>query len=121
MDVALASAMLKVLLEEGYVDDSFVQERTTGFDEVKKHVEALDLDDLASETGVSIEEIKEAAIRFGSAASGMIMTARGVEQQTDGYLAVRQFYQYAPCNREDRQTRQRLWRRYRSSQWSRWP
>jgi assimilatory nitrate reductase catalytic subunit len=91
MDAALVNAMLKVLLEEGYVDDSFVENRTTGFGEVKKHVEELVLEDLANVTGVSIGDIQEAAIRFGSAASGMIMTARGVEQQTDGYLAVRNF------------------------------
>lgn len=90
-DVALSSAMIKVLVEEGYVDSSFVQQRTTGFHEVKQYVESLDLDVLASEAGVSAEDIKEAARRFGRAASGMIMTARGVEQQTDGYLAVRNF------------------------------
>ncbi|MBB6446583.1 assimilatory nitrate reductase catalytic subunit NasC [Bacillus benzoevorans] len=90
-DVALASAMLKILLEEGYVDHSFVRERTTGFAEVKKHVAALDFDELVSKIGVSLEDLKEAAIRFGSAASGMILTARGVEQQTDGYLAVRNY------------------------------
>lgn len=90
-DVALASAMLKVLLEEGYVAHSFISKRTTGFEQVKRHIESLELDDLASKIGVSLEDIRHAAIRFGSAASGIILTARGIEQQTDGYLAVRNF------------------------------
>jgi assimilatory nitrate reductase catalytic subunit len=91
MDAALANAMLKVLIEEGYVDESFLKERTTGFKEVKHHVEALDLENLSTITGVPVEDIQEAARRFGRAASGMIMTARGIEQQTDGYMAVRNF------------------------------
>ncbi|KAA9024018.1 molybdopterin-dependent oxidoreductase [Niallia endozanthoxylica] len=90
-DVALSSAMIKILIEEGYVDNAFVQQRTTGFHEVKKYIESLDLDVLANEAGVSADDIKEAARHFGRAPSGMIMTARGVEQQTDGYLAVRHF------------------------------
>lgn len=91
MDAALANAMLKVLIEEGHIDEHFLKERTTGFDEVKQHVAALHLENLVEMTGVPIEAIQEAARKFGKAASGMIMTARGVEQQTDGYMAVRNF------------------------------
>lgn len=91
MDAALANAMLKVLIEEDFIDQPFISERTTGFTEVKQHIEALHLGELAEMTGVPIEDIQEAARRFGMAASGMIMTARGVEQQTDGYMAVRNF------------------------------
>jgi len=91
MDAALANAMLKVLIEEEYTDEVFLKERTTGFSEVKQYVTSLDLEDLAEMTGISLEDIREAARRFGKAASGMIMTARGVEQQTDGYMAVRNF------------------------------
>lgn len=91
MDAALANAMLKVLMEEEYIDEVFLKERTTGFSKVKQHVEALHLENLAEMTGVPMEDIQQAARRFGEAASGMIMTARGVEQQTDGYMAVRNF------------------------------
>lgn len=91
MDVALANAMLKVLIEEAYIEEAFLMMRTTGFTEVKQHIEALHLEELAEMTGVPIADIQEAARRFGKAASGMIMTARGVEQQTDGYMAVRNF------------------------------
>jgi len=91
MDAALSNAMLKILIEEEYIDEAFLKERTTGFQEVKQHVEAQDLENLAEITGVPLEDIQEAARRFGKAASGMIMTARGVEQQTDGYMAVRNF------------------------------
>ncbi len=91
MDAALANGLLKVVIEEGFIDKSFLKKRTTGFDEVKAHISSLDLAAIAEITGVPEEDIREAGIRFGQAASGMILTARGVEQQTDGSMAVRNF------------------------------
>jgi assimilatory nitrate reductase catalytic subunit len=40
-------------------------------------------------TGVSEDEIRAAGKAFGEAVTGMVFTARGVEQQTDGYMSVR--------------------------------
>ncbi|OES46343.1 assimilatory nitrate reductase catalytic subunit NasC [Domibacillus iocasae] len=91
MDAALANGLLKVILDGGYADESFLENRTTGFDEVKAHIDAIDLTEISLITGVPKEEIEEAGRRFGEAASGMILTARGVEQQTDGSMAVRNF------------------------------
>ena len=42
-------------------------------------------------TGVPAEQIEKAATMFGQKETGMIFTARGVEQQTDGSAAVRNF------------------------------
>lgn len=91
MDAALANGLLKVIMDSGYVDEVFLSKRTTGFDEVQAHVDSLELEEIAFITGVPKEDIEEAGRRFGQAASGMILTARGVEQQTDGSMAVRNF------------------------------
>lgn len=91
MDAALANGMQKVLLEEGLIDPAFLKERTKGAAELKAHLRALDLEEIAELTGVPSADIRKAAIAYGKAASGMIFTARGVEQQTDGYMAVRGF------------------------------
>lgn len=91
MDAALANGLLKVIVEEGYIDTSFLKKRTTGFDEVKAHINSLELAQIADITGVPEKDIREAGLRFGEAASGMVLTARGVEQQTDGSMAVRNF------------------------------
>ena len=40
-------------------------------------------------TGVPSDQIEKAATMFGKMETGMIFTARGVEQQTDGSVAVR--------------------------------
>jgi assimilatory nitrate reductase catalytic subunit len=90
-DAALANGLLKVILEENYVDENFVRERANGFEEVKKHVMSLHLEEIEEITGVPIEYIRKAAVKFGKEETGMIFTARGVEQQTDGVMAVRNF------------------------------
>lgn len=91
MDAALVNGMLKVLMEEGYVDESFTEDRTNGFKELKEHLAAVDLNEIAEITGVPLAQIRQAAEAFGKAATGMVFTARGVEQQTDGHMAVRNF------------------------------
>nr|WP_307585076.1 molybdopterin oxidoreductase family protein [Paenibacillus wynnii] len=91
MDAALVNGMLKVLVDEAYVDETFAGERTNGFHELKEHLATVDLNNIAEITGVPLAQIRQAAEAFGKAATGMVFTARGVEQQTDGYMAVRNF------------------------------
>ncbi|MFC0270409.1 molybdopterin oxidoreductase family protein [Metabacillus herbersteinensis] len=89
MDAALANGLLKVIIEENLLDEQFIKKRATGFEEVREYVTSLSLHDLSDLTGVPIEQIKTAAIKFASEESGMLFTARGVEQQIDGTAAVR--------------------------------
>ncbi|GLX69217.1 assimilatory nitrate reductase catalytic subunit NasC [Paenibacillus glycanilyticus] len=91
MDAALVNAMLKVIVDEKLTDEEFIRNRTKGFDAVKEHVSSLNLEEIADYTGVSIELIRKAAIQFGKARTGMVFTARGVEQHADGHMAVRNF------------------------------
>ncbi|MCL7749682.1 assimilatory nitrate reductase catalytic subunit NasC [Halalkalibacter alkaliphilus] len=91
MDAALANGLLKVILEENLIDEQFIAKRVSGFDEVKEYIASLDLEEISEQTGVPIEQIKKAATVFGREESGMIFTARGIEQQTDGSASVRNF------------------------------
>lgn len=90
-DAALANGLLKVIIEENLIDDTFIQEHVNGFEGVKEYVSSLKLEEIEEMTGVPVEQIRKAAIRFGKEESGMIFTARGVEQQTDGSISVRNF------------------------------
>ncbi|TXC89484.1 molybdopterin oxidoreductase family protein [Metabacillus litoralis] len=89
MDAALANGLLKVIIDEDLVDKQFVQERATGFEKVKEHINSLSLDEISTLTDVPIEQMRTAAIKFASEDSGMLFSARGVEQQIDGTHAVR--------------------------------
>ncbi|WP_246302871.1 assimilatory nitrate reductase catalytic subunit NasC [Paenibacillus plantarum] len=91
MDATLANGMLKVLLEEGCLDEEFVANRTTGLTELRAHLDSLDMEEIAHLTGVPSQLIRKAALSYGKAQTGMVFTARGVEQQTDGHMAVRNF------------------------------
>ncbi|WP_127530840.1 assimilatory nitrate reductase catalytic subunit NasC [Paenibacillus kobensis] len=91
MDAALVNGMLRTLLDEGLVDESFVRARTRGYEALRAHIGAQSLEEIALLTGVPADSIRRAAIAFGRAETGMVFTARGVEQQTDGYMAVRNF------------------------------
>jgi assimilatory nitrate reductase catalytic subunit len=91
MDAALVNGMLKVILDEKLTDESFIQKRTKGFSAVKEHLDRVDLEEVADMTGVGMDRIRKAAIAFGKAATGMVFTARGVEQHADGHMAVRNF------------------------------
>lgn len=90
-DAALANGLLKVILEENLIDESFIQQQVNGFAEVKEYISTLNLEEIAELTGVPLEDIQKAGIKFGKEESGMILTARGIEQQTDGTAAVRNF------------------------------
>ncbi|WP_372630400.1 molybdopterin oxidoreductase family protein [Cohnella sp.] len=90
-DAALANGLLKVVFEEGLTDEAFIRQRTTGFEELREHVAKLDLEEIAELTGVAAADIRRAAIAYGKAGTGMIFTARGVEQHSDGHMAVRNF------------------------------
>ena len=90
-DAVLANGLLKVMIEENYVDEKFIQERVNGFEEVREYVLSLSMKEIEEITGVPIQLIRKAAVRFGSEESGMIFTARGVEQHTNGSKTVRNF------------------------------
>ncbi|MGG3955194.1 nitrate reductase [Bhargavaea massiliensis] len=90
-DAALVNGFLKVIFDEGYVDYAFVDEKTEGFAELKEHIDRIQLDEIAQLTGIAPEVIRFAAIQYASAQTGMVFTARGVEQQTNGNMTVRNF------------------------------
>ncbi|CAM3582061.1 assimilatory nitrate reductase catalytic subunit [Aeromicrobium ponti] len=90
-DAALANGILKALVEEKEIDLPFIEGRTKGFEEIKAYLGTLTLEEVEELTGVPANQIRKTAIMFGKAATGMIFTARGVEQQTDGYHTVRNF------------------------------
>ncbi|WP_058306913.1 assimilatory nitrate reductase catalytic subunit NasC [Gracilibacillus massiliensis] len=90
-DVALASGILKILIDLNLIDHEFIQKRTEHFEDVKKYIQSLNLDTIATDTGISLDDLYQTALVFGRESSGMIFTARGVEQQINGTDTVRSF------------------------------
>ncbi|MFD1954440.1 molybdopterin oxidoreductase family protein [Paenibacillus thailandensis] len=94
-DAVLVSAMLKMIVDEGWIDEAFIRERTNGFEHMKEKLGELRLDDCAKVTGVELRDIRKAAAAYALAETGMIFTARGVEQHADGHMAVRNYLNMA--------------------------
>jgi formate dehydrogenase alpha subunit len=83
-DVALLNGMMNVILSEGLADEEFIRERTEGFEEFRKTVEAYTPERAAEICGVEAEEIRRAARTFATAPSAAIVYAMGITQHTTG-------------------------------------
>jgi anaerobic selenocysteine-containing dehydrogenase len=60
-DLALALGMINVIIEEGLYDSNFVQHWTSGFNELKAHVQEYTPEKVADNTWVAAEVIKQAS------------------------------------------------------------
>jgi len=83
-DVALLNAMLRVLIEDGLVDERYVRSRTNGWAEVRAAAFEMSLDEAERASGVPRARIVAAARLYGDAPTSLIMHARGVEHSTHG-------------------------------------
>ncbi len=83
-DLALANGMLNVLIRERLVDEAYIAERTTGFDDVRRAVRLYWPDRVERISGVPEADIVRAARVLAGAKTAMILTARGAEQHSSG-------------------------------------
>jgi len=83
-NVALLNGMMKVIIEEGLEDQRFIAERTEGYEEFKKLIDALNLEEAAQITGVSVSLIREAARMYAQAETASILYAMGITQHSSG-------------------------------------
>ncbi|WP_251562785.1 molybdopterin oxidoreductase family protein [Paenibacillus pasadenensis] len=90
-DARLAALMLRLILDEGLENRGFIEARTEGFEEAVRQLEGIDTAFAAEKCGVKLEDVRLAAAAYAGAETAILCTARGVEQQTDGHEAVRQF------------------------------
>lgn len=94
-DLALANGMLNVVAREGLVDQSYVAERTTGFEAVRRAVRLYWPDRVERITGVPEDDIVAASRMLACADRAMILTARGAEQHSSGTDTVQAFINLA--------------------------
>ncbi|HWS75805.1 MAG TPA: formate dehydrogenase subunit alpha [Quisquiliibacterium sp.] len=88
-DVALLNAMLHTVIEEGLVDEAFVRERTTHFDELRAGVAPFSPEAMAPVCGVDAATIREVARMYARSRASMILWGMGVSQHVHGTDNVR--------------------------------
>jgi len=83
-DSALFTGILRVLIEEGYVNEDFIGQYTSGWTETKEAAMAQSLDDASRISGVKLEDIQAAGRLWGQAKTSFLLHARGIEHHTKG-------------------------------------
>jgi len=83
-DVALLMGMMRVIVDEGLIDSSFVEERCENFDEFKKSLKGFDLNFVEKTTGVPADKVAEAAQMYATNSPASILYAMGITQHSHG-------------------------------------
>ncbi len=88
-NVALLNAMMRIILDEGLENRAFIESRTEGFSAVEEMLRTIDLDECAEICGVSLPEIRAAALAYATAPAATILFAMGITQHSSGTEQVR--------------------------------
>src|SRR5207302_7857771 len=83
-DVALLNAMLHTIIEEGLVDDAFVKDRTSGFEEIRKNAEGYSPEAMAAVCGIPATTIRTVARLYAKSRASMILWGMGISQHIHG-------------------------------------
>src|SRR5688572_3719367 len=83
-DVAVTNGILHVLINEGLIDQRFIDSRTNDWAAARETALKYTPDVASQISGVSAEKIVQAARIYGRAKTGMIMHARGIEHHSNG-------------------------------------
>ena len=83
-DVALLNAMMHVIVEEGLVAQSFVADRTSGFEEIRKNVTGYSPEAMAPVCGIPAATIREVARLYATSRGSMILWGMGISQHVHG-------------------------------------
>jgi assimilatory nitrate reductase catalytic subunit len=89
-DLALGNGLLYVAIDEKLLDTTFIAERTTGFDAARRVALTYHPARVERLTGVSESDLRRTTRWLASAGAAMVLSGRGIEQQSkgvDGVLA----------------------------------
>ncbi len=87
-NVAVMNMLLYYIISEGLEDKSFIEARTEGYEEFKKHILSLDIDELSKISGVNKELARKAAIAYATAPNAMSFHGLGVTEHSQGTYTV---------------------------------
>ena len=83
-DIALFNGILHLMIEHDWLDHSFINLHTVGFDALAAHVKEWTPKRTAEVTGIAEKAIRRAAEIWGQAKSSFLLHARGIEHHSHG-------------------------------------
>jgi len=88
-DLAFLNGVLKHMVERGWVDEKFIAEHTTGFDDVRALLDRLAWEELEKGCGADRDEMLGLARMLGEARTAVLVWSMGVTQHEFGEDNVR--------------------------------
>ncbi|MBR9989882.1 MAG: formate dehydrogenase subunit alpha [Gemmatimonadetes bacterium] len=83
-DVALLNALLHTIVEEDLIDRAFIDERTTGFDDLVQTLRPYSPEAMQHMCGIPADEIRAAARLYATSRASMIFWGMGISQHVHG-------------------------------------
>ena len=83
-DVAMLNALMHTIVEEGLVAESFVNDRTSGYAELRDNVARFSPEAMAPVCGIDAPTLREVARLFATSRASMILWGMGISQHVHG-------------------------------------
>ena len=84
-DLALLNGLCYIILEQGWEDEKFIADRTSGYREFRKHImESYPPQEVANITGIDVKQLYELARVYANASKAMSAWTMGVNQSSLG-------------------------------------
>lgn len=88
-DIAFIHGVLKILINEGGLDQHFIETYTEGFEALRADIEATSFDILERQAGASRAEMEHFARMYSASESAVLVWSMGITQHSQGSDGVR--------------------------------
>jgi molybdopterin-dependent oxidoreductase alpha subunit len=89
-DVAILKGIMKEILDGGRIDREFIQSKTAGFDDFASALRQMSWDAILEQSGISRQQIQEAANMLGQADRIIVCWAMGLTQQPNAVAIIQE-------------------------------
>ena len=83
-DIALLNAIMNSIIQQGLIDDAFIENRTEGFEELRRNLKDYAPERVERFCGIDAAVIHEVARLYASSKASMIFWGMGISQHTHG-------------------------------------
>lgn len=83
-DIALINGLMNIILEKGWEDKAFIEERCESFEDLRALVQQYPPDKVSATTGIPVEQLYQAAELLGTNKPGAVIWAMGITQHIVG-------------------------------------
>jgi anaerobic selenocysteine-containing dehydrogenase len=88
-DAALALGLIHVLMDEGLIDEAFIEEQTIGIDELASRAKEYTPEYVEQVTGIPAAHIRKLAREYGSSKASFIRIGNGQQHHIGGGMSTR--------------------------------